>query len=237
MVEPVVFLKTTRVVQWNSDFRSGVSFLKSVLLTGNCSGMPGWILGGTKTPWFSDMFSTNAFPWSFLIFIILSYEIESPRPELFTTCLFMYMYSKPYQKRCFNHFSEILFGKCHVLYLSVTFTCFNDLCNVFNMIVDWFFFFRIVPTVCFGPVMIHLNNDDNETGRSNPEKLPSNFQFWCFSIWLRIFFTASKIVLKSSELFLYVSMVFGWQSMRHVGGLENTTPGTVSFKSLFRCCL
>ena len=59
--------------------------------------------------------------------------------------------------------------------------------------------------------MIHLNKDDNETGKSNPEKLPSNLQFRCFSIWLRIIFAALKIVVKSSKLYLYVLMGFAWQ--------------------------
>ena len=60
-------------------------------------------------------------------------------------------------------------------------------------------FFRILWTVCFGPTKIYLSNDDYETGRSKPEKLPSNFQFQYFDIWLGIIFVASKIVLKSSK--------------------------------------
>ena len=140
------------------------------------------------------------------------------------------MSSEPLRKRCFNHFSEIRVGKCHVITLYLSITCFNNyLCNVFDMIVDWTFFFRSRSTVCFYPVMIHLSNYDNETGRSNPEKLPSNFQFWCFGIWLRIFFFAvSKIVVKSSKFFLCVSMAFAWQSAEQscldkcrAGGLEN----------------
>ena len=73
------FWKMTRVVPWNSDFWSGVSFLKSMLSAGKCSRMYGWTLGGTNTLWFSNMFLTAAFPRSFLFFIILSYEMESRR--------------------------------------------------------------------------------------------------------------------------------------------------------------
>ena len=64
------FWKMTRVVPWNSDFWSGVSFLKSVLSAGKCSRMHGWTLGGTNTLWFSNMFLTATFPRSFLFFII-----------------------------------------------------------------------------------------------------------------------------------------------------------------------
>ena len=75
------FGKTTRVVPWNSDFPPVVLSLKSMLLATKCSGMPGWILRGTNTQWFTDTLLATAFPRSFLIFITLSYEIESPRSD------------------------------------------------------------------------------------------------------------------------------------------------------------
>ena len=42
--------------------------------------------------------------------------------------------------------------------------------------------FRILWTVCFCPTKIDLTNDGYKTGRSKPEKLPSNFQFQYFDI-------------------------------------------------------
>ena len=43
--------------------------------------MSGWILGGTNTPWFGDMFSATPCPRSFSIFVTLSYETENPRSD------------------------------------------------------------------------------------------------------------------------------------------------------------
>ena len=181
------------------------------------------------------MFSTTAFPRSFSISIILSYEMKSPRSEKHSMSFLL----RVYWKRCFNHFSEIRFWRCHVLYLSITFTFLTMICTIFSiwLLIDIFFFLRIVSAACFGTAMIHLSNNDNEIGKSNLEKLTSNFEFQCFSTWLWIIFAASKIVVKSSKLLFYVSMAFAWQSAelscldkRRVGSLENTNPGTVSFK-------
>ena len=103
-----------------------------------------------------------------------------------------------------------------VLECFMCFTCLSlllVLTMIWAMFSIWLsleFFFRILSAMCFGPEMIHFSNDNNKTGRSNPEKLSSNFQFWCFNIWLQIIFAASKIVVKSSKL-LYVSVDFAWQ--------------------------
>ena len=120
------------------------------------------------------------FPRSFSIFIILSYEMERPssgkHSVSFLVCTSLCT-CIPYRNWCFNHFYEILVGKSHVLYLSIFFTSFKMICVMFSVSLPIEFFFRIVSIVCFGSAMIHLSNYDNETYRSNPEKLQSNFQF------------------------------------------------------------
>ena len=182
MVDLVFFLKSMKL------------WFPSMLLTAKCSGMPDWKLGGTNTPWFSDKFLTTAFSWSFFIFITLSYEMESPRSDKYSSSfllflfLFFTIFLYVFQALLKTLFQPLLWNsyqKWHVLYLSIACTCFNnDLCNVFNMIIDWvgLLFLRMVLTVCCDPAINHLSNDDSETGRLNPEKLPSNFKFWYFKI-------------------------------------------------------